>query len=404
MEQWKKNLYALWGMQFVSVLGMSMILPFIPFYIRTLGITNLNDVSLWSGITMGIGFIFSAIFSPIWGDFSDRYGRKVMIIRAVFAIAILNLLMAFARNVYDLLILRILQGCFGGFVGASAALVSTSVPQQKMGYAFGILQTSMIAGSIGGPFIGGVLADLVGYRFVFILTATFIFIGGLIVTIMVKEEKHLLSKEKGGGIIENIKSVFASKQLFVIMLVQCVIQIAVMVLQPILPLFISSFQKDVKYVATITGLVFSSTAITTLFASSFWGKKGDVLGHKKSLSVCLLGSAILMAPHFFIKNIGQLLLLRMGLGVFVAGISPSTQTMITAYIPRKKRGGMMGIANSFSMIGMAMGPLLGGFLGAKFGLRIPFLVTSALLFITFWLVYKLVKEPVNTEFIATGIE
>ena len=86
--------------------------PFIPLYIRDLGITDLADAAFWSGIIVGIGPLCGAMMGPLWGAMADRYGRKPMVLRAMLMIGLMQIAIAFVPDVYWLLGLRVIMGLF----------------------------------------------------------------------------------------------------------------------------------------------------------------------------------------------------------------------------------------------------------------------------------------------------
>src|SRR4030042_5370386 len=164
MKLWQKNLYSLWLAQLIAALGLSMIIPFLPFYLRDLGVSGKQAVKIWSGFIYSAPFMISAFMQPVWGLLGDRKGRKPMVVRAMLALALANFLMGFARSAPQLLILRFLQGSLSGFVAPSLALMASCAPEEKTGQALGTLQSSLVTGMVAGPLLGGVLAHLVGYR------------------------------------------------------------------------------------------------------------------------------------------------------------------------------------------------------------------------------------------------
>lgn len=128
METWKKNLYVVFFAEMIGITGIAFVIPFLPFYVKELGITNTEQAARWSGWLMGAPSLVMVIISPLWGILADRFGRKPMIERAMFGGAITIFLMAWATNVYQLLILRLLQGALTGTIAACTALVSASSP------------------------------------------------------------------------------------------------------------------------------------------------------------------------------------------------------------------------------------------------------------------------------------
>jgi DHA1 family multidrug resistance protein-like MFS transporter len=154
MELWRKNLYILWGTQFLAMVGMNLVVPFLPFYIRDLGVSDPDELARWSGLVFAGPFFLSFVATPLWGALGDRYGRKMMVVRALFGLALSQALIGLSQNVIQLFLFRILQGGISGFIAASLALVSTSTPRQHTGYALGLMQSSSAGGMVLGPFVG----------------------------------------------------------------------------------------------------------------------------------------------------------------------------------------------------------------------------------------------------------
>lgn len=371
-------------------------MPFMPFYIQELGVREFASVARWSGWIFGIPFLFSAFFAPIWGTIGDLYGRKPMILRAMFGVSIVITLMGFVRNVYQLFFLRALHGILGGFIGPAMALVTTSVPEERLGFSIGFLQTSMIAGGIVGPLFGGVLADMMGYRPLFRLTGLCAFLSAMAVAIWVNEERKNEGK-KGNtyGLRDNISFFFHSKELLAIASAIFVMNFGVMLVEPVLPLFISSLGVKKTILATVTGGIFASTGIVNIFATPLWGKRADRKGYKSTLIICMLGASLCYIPQAIVRSAYQLAILRIILGIFSSGVPPSTQSIIAHNVPAERRGGVYGLSNSAALLANLLGPATGGTLASVIGIRPSFLLTSLFVFSAWILVKAIVKEPLK---------
>lgn len=373
-------------------------MPFMPFYIQELGVRDFASVARWSGLIFGIPFLFSAFFAPIWGTVGDLYGRKPMILRAMFGVSIVISLMGFVRNVHQLFVLRALHGILGGFVGPAMALVTTSVPEERLGFSIGFLQTSMIAGGIVGPFFGGVLADMMGYRPLFRLTGLFAFLSAIAVVIWVKEERRNQGQSSHiYGLRDNISFFFHSKELLAIAFAIFVMNFGVMLVEPILPLFISSLGVKKSILATVTGAIFASTGIVNIFATPLWGRRADKKGYKPTLIICMLGASLCYIPQAVVRNAYQLAILRVILGVFSSGVPPSTQSIIAHNVQAERRGGIYGLTNSAALLANLLGPATGGILASAIGIRPSFLLTSFFVLVAWTLVRTIVKEPLRGE-------
>ena len=115
MDIWKKNMWICTAASFIVSIGMSQMAPIMPLYIEELGVTDADAIAMWAGIVFGCNFISLAIFSPIWGRLSDKYGRKPMMLRASAWLGLIMVGMGLAGNVWHLVILRLLQGALSGF-------------------------------------------------------------------------------------------------------------------------------------------------------------------------------------------------------------------------------------------------------------------------------------------------
>ena len=148
---WQRNLAVLWIGELIAIAGFSVTLPFLPYYVQELGVTKLEQVVFWSGLLTTAQATTMALIAPVWGSLADRYGRKIMVERAMFGGAVVIGAMGFTRNVYQLAVLRAIQGMLTGTVPAAMTLVASSTPPERRGYALGLLQMAVYLGSSVGP-------------------------------------------------------------------------------------------------------------------------------------------------------------------------------------------------------------------------------------------------------------
>jgi len=393
IESWRKNLYTLWTAEFLAALGMAFVLPFIPFYLRELGLTEAAEVKKWSGLIYAGPFLAATFTVPLWGWLGDRYGRKAMLIRALIGFAATTFLMGFAQNAPQLFILRIIQGAVSGFIAATLAIVATTTPRQHMGYAMGVLQTSLTTGGIVGPFIGGLLADQMGYRNIFFVTALFAGVATLLVVFWVRENPFSPPESRSPGFFSNFRFVFASPTLTTIFTGGMVAQAALLTIQPTLSLFVENLWETTENLSTVAGGIFAITGVASLLAAPLWGRKCDHSGYKKTLSLTLLWSGVTCLPQAIVTNIYQLFILRFVHGLFVGGILPALNTLITLNSPDAHRGGVMGIARSGLLVGHILGPILGGYFSAFFGIPLIFILAGGLLIAVTFVSGLTIKEP-----------
>jgi MFS family permease len=378
MKLWEKNLYSLWLAQLIASLGLSMIIPFLPFYLRDLGVSGTQAIKIWSGFIFSAPFMISAFMQPVWGMLGDRKGRKLMVVRAMIALSLANFLMGFARSAPQLLFLRFLQGSLSGFVAPSLALMASCAPEEKTGQALGTLQSALVTGMVGGPLLGGVLAHFVGYRPLFFGTAFFCFCGAIIVISFVKEDFVPQEKKDRSSVSQNFRYIIHTAELRVLLLLLILVQSSTVIVAPFLSLFVEYLKVSPAQVGLMTGVVFGITGIVNAAFAPYWGKKSDRIGPRKILRRSLMGITLISLPQAFVTNIYQLLILRGGLGVFFSGIIPTINTIVRRSTPQNNQGGIFGIFQSGLLIGNITGPLIGGILAAFLGLRSIFLISTGI--------------------------
>lgn len=373
----KRNLYIIWAALFVTMVGMSMVVPFLPLYIRDLGVSEQSSVERWSGLAFAGPFILSFFITPVWGMLGDKYGKKPMVVRAVIGLAVSQFLVGISQNVYQLFIFRMFQGAASGFIPASLALVSASSPKEKSGYNIGLLQMAISAGTIIGPLIGGIIADITSHRIVFFITGSVCLLSGILVIFFVKENKT--SSEKGISVFNNLKFAFNSKTLSIILISIAVTQMSLAITQPGFTLFIESLIENKSYLSTISGVLYGVTGIATAISSPLWGKVNDRKGVTRNLFVAMSAAVLALILHSFSYSYIMLIPLRILLGICIGGMIPVFYSVISNNSPDERKGGIMGVASSFTILGNMTGPLMYSFIAPFIGLRYVFLFAGFML-------------------------
>src|SRR5688572_1256499 len=185
---WGRAFGVLWISQVVAEIAFSFALPFIPLYIHSeLGVVDEAQAGLWAGAMAGAFSITMGLMGPVWGAIADRFGRKLMVQRALFGAGCAIGAMSLARTPEQLLALRVIQGSLTGVVVATTTMVSLMVPRRHLGSSLGLMHAALFAGGAVGPVIGGAFADAFGYRATFAATAVVFFTSGALVTLFVPE-------------------------------------------------------------------------------------------------------------------------------------------------------------------------------------------------------------------------
>ncbi|MCP8617342.1 MFS transporter [Salirhabdus salicampi] len=376
----RRNLIIMWIANFFIAGSMTMVLPFLSLYIETFGDFSDQYVKHWSGWVFGITFVSAIIFSPIWGRFGDKYGRKNILIISGTGLAICVFLMGFVTSVFQLFLLRFVMGIFTGFISIGQALISTETPKHLAGKVLGTLQTGNVSGALLGPLLGGVLADSIGFAKTFQLTAITLILAAFLVLYGIKESRLDAGKEKKKRYTskEVVSHILRHPMLLAVMFISIFIQIAHFSIQPILALYVSEIHGPAN-LALFSGIAFSVTGLGNLLMARSWGRIADRFGYEKILVLLLISSAIVYFPGAFVTNIWQLIILRFLLGVTIGGIIPVRTAYIRQVAPISIQGEVLGYNNSLRFLGNIIGPALGGLLSGYFGISSVFYVTSFLL-------------------------
>lgn len=381
MNRWKIDLAILWFGCFLLMSGMTMIMPFLPLYLKDMGMTDEHAIAFWAGAIFASNFITAFIFQPIWGKLSDRYGRKIMLLRSGFGMALIMVLMGFAQNAWQLLILRFLNGVISGFNPAAVSLVSAITPKERIGFAMGVLQSGTVAGTILGPLFGGVMADLFGFRPIFYLTGGLLLVATLLVLFFVREkfDRKAAARIERTSLRESFAGLRQIPQLPALFTVSFIIQFAMLSAMPVMPLYIEHLHGRTENLAFLAGLVSSITGLSNMMASPILGRLSDRIGPQRILLVSLIGAALSFLPQALATGVWQLLAARFVLGLFMGGLNPTVNAMIRTFTPDNKLSQAYGFNSSFISLGSMVGPTAGGAISGVIGMSGIFLVSAALL-------------------------
>jgi len=382
----RRTFRLVWLNNFVTAIGMMGFLPLFPLLLRDLGVRDDDAVKAWSGVLVGAAPLTAAFMGPVWGVVGDRIGRKPMMVRANLAITVFVGLMAFARTPQQLLALRLAQGVFSGFIAPSITLVSVNTPLHRQGHVTGLLATAVMAGSLVGPTLGGLAADHAGFAAVFAGCAALSALAAALVAWGVREERHPADDAPltAGGVLAALRRdllVFLQPGLLrTVVVVVFVTRFGMRLVDPVLALWVEQLGgTPPERLGTVTGSLFSATALATLVCTPLWGRFGDRRGHGRVLAACAgVGAAGYLAQGL-VGSVTPLWPLRFVSGAFLAGCQPAAFALAAQASAQERRGAVLGLAFGSQVLANAMGPAAGGALASVLGLRELFVVAATLM-------------------------
>jgi DHA1 family multidrug resistance protein-like MFS transporter len=308
--------------------------------------------------------------------------------------------MGFATAPWQLVALRVAEGTLTGTVAAATALIATSAPKPRLGYALGMVQTAVFAGAAGGPLLGGIAYDRLGPRATFWLAGAMLGSGGLIVALFARERFAPVVRspqtqlgrwqrwQTSGAFLFSVAMMTMLAAIFVI-------RLTAMGMQPVLPLFIAQLTPDSPNVATIAGIVLGTAGFTSALAAAYFGRLGDRAGHRRVLGISLVAAGVFYLPMAIVREPWQLALLQALLGVAAGGLIPSANALVAHLTPVERRGAVFGLTAALSGLGGFIGPLLGAGLATSLGFRATFIAAGTLLLALAAMVYltRTATEP-----------
>ncbi|HEU5318755.1 MAG TPA: MFS transporter, partial [Chloroflexota bacterium] len=381
---------------FISFFGFNFVMPILPLYIRYLGVTDVAQAALVSGLMLAISPLTAAFFSPLWGLVADRYGRKRMVQRSLLVMTVCCVLMGMVTTPLQLFGLRAAIGVFGGFTAMAMAYLVTVTPAAHASTALGLLQAMQVGGTVVGPLCAGFVADHFGIRASFYSGAFVVFCGFLVLTLVAQDDRLFVRKTSSGSDgqvppasekrgaqnpLAGLASLGDAARLpgfLGVMLVMFCVQVVDRSFGPVLPLYVSSLGTPPEQVASYSGLVVSLGAVGTAVSAWVVGRLGASWPIKRLLVFTLVAGTALCFPFILVRTPQQLLVTRFLLGLFAGGTLTLGYSLANLAVPEHRKGAAFGVLSSVTLLGSASSPLAMGAL-TRLDLRAVF-VTDAILY------------------------
>jgi MFS family permease len=365
---------------FMGYTGFTVVMPFLPLFIAQLGVADVGEVAVWTGLSLGVTPGLTAILSPLWGRLADRFGRKIMVERSLASFVVLMAAMALVTRAWHVLALRAVQGLFAGYGSLSVTMAAESAPRDRMPQSIGLVQTAQRLGPAIGPVIGGVMAAVVGLRGAFLVTAGFYAVALIVVFVMYNEQA---ANTAPAGAVERgpvaFRDVLAFRNFLLLMGVIFAFQFVDRSYGPVLPLYIEGL--GVSRVPLVAGVLFSIMACTGALGHHFCAR---LLTRYRLRTVIAGGSATAAVGSLALGATGNLWIMAgaaVVLGVGIGAAMTAAYTAAGAVIPAGAHGAGFGVITSASLTGMAVSPIVAGFVSGA-SIRIVF-VADALLMAAF---------------------
>lgn len=344
----RRNLAGVTITQFGSAFSLNFVNIFLPFYIFKVSPYSPRETLLWVGAIVGLTGVFTAIASPVWGSLTHRYSPKMLYMRGMFTHALMFFFMAFTTNLHLLLVLRIVQGIFGGVSTAGMILISSGYEKEKQASNMGIFQGALTLGPLLGPPVGTFAAAILGYRNGFLAATAFLLASFIFAQIYVSDIPPLPKPAKKTG-----QRAF-DRPIIVAWIVCFVVQIQLSFLPSVLPNVLKEFSMDEQSALKFAGVVVMLYTATAALGQFVWSKLARRFGVLRMITFLLIMSIALQALLALTRGVSDFTAARMIQTGFAAAAIP----LIISLFLDNPSGGTVGLINASRFTGMAVGPML----------------------------------------------
>lgn len=377
-RQSRRNIFAVAAAGCIGFTGFTLVMPFLPLYIAELGTTDLREIAMWTGLTLGATPAVTAISAPFWGRIGDRYGSKILVIRSLVAFILTKAAMGLVTAPWQLFALRALLGLFAGYGALTISMAAESAPRDRMAQAIGMVQTGHRLGPAVGPVIGGLLAPIVGLRNAFFVASAFYVLALVAVVVFYKEPREGAAPRKVRGGRAVLTHLFRLPGFLLALVVIFGLQTVDRSFGPVLPLYVAQAGVAVARIPIVTGILFSLGAISAACGHHLAGR---LMQRRPARTVIVSGTLlaaaavaiIIVAPSLWFVGASMLLF-----GVSVGVATTTIYAVAGSSLPPDAHATGFGVMTTASLLGLAVSPVIAGFIGGT-GLRVVFMADVVLL-------------------------
>ena len=375
-----KKLLVLIVTAFVDMVGLLMVIPLMPYFARKLGAGSLAVTILVVSFTAA-----QLLSAPLWGRFSDKYGRRPALLVGLGAAAIAYVVFAFANSIWLLLLSRIVQGAGGGTVGVIQAYVADSTEPQSRAKALGWLSAATNLGVALGPPLGSA-ALLMGHFGPGVVAAGLCLVNMGFAWKYLRESRDMedarVATRKKGASREAIARVIthAKEPGPRLIWIYAIAMGSFSAVTAILPLFLADQfgigEHRVWIFFTYIGI------ISVITRAGFLGRAVERFGEARLSRIGLVMLALGLASYPFVHNYVLLAITIALVPLGTAFTFPCVTSLLSRVIPSSERGLYMGVQQTYGGLSRVIIPLWAGYSYDHFGRQVPFLTSASLVLLT----------------------
>lgn len=336
---WQRNVWALSLIVFTAFVGFQFFSPFLPLYVKELGVTDPAEIAVWSGVLMAVTPGLAGLLGPLWGRLADRVGRKLMMVRSLAGFIVTIAAMGLVTSVPQLLVARLVQGIFAGFSVMAMALASVSCPRDKVPVAVGRVQSAQLLSAAVGPAAGGYVASHFGIRYAFFVTAGLCAVSLIGLMVLFKEERPGEATQRPAPL--HFREVFRLPHFAMVLGLLLIAQFIDRGLALLVPLKVAHL-PGVERIAAVSGIIISVSAVCGTISASLAGRLAQTWPIGRLLLISCLIGGVPCALMAWTNSWVWLLVLRCLVGFTLGGALTLAYSLGGHLAPSDNRGAAFG--------------------------------------------------------------
>jgi MFS transporter, DHA1 family, tetracycline resistance protein len=361
---------------FIDLLGFGIIIPLLPFYAESFGA---------SALTIGLlGTSFSLmqfLFSPIWGRWSDRIGRKPIIMLGLMGSCVSYLVLALSTSLTLLFVARIIGGIAGANIPAAQAYIADVTTPENRAKGMGMIGAAFGLGFIFGPAIGGVLSRVSPETPMWFASALCL-ANFIAAWFLLPESRAVDSTSKTLGRLDAFRHAMRRPTLLLLLSLYFIVTLAFSGFETTFALF---SEAKFGFTTSTIGFVFAFIGVVLATVQGVLvGRVVKVVGERRLIPMAILAIAIGIGLIPFVWSIPTLLGALAVLAVGMGFNNPSLTSMVSKLADPDDQGGILGLASSIASLGRVVGPAWGGYLYDAHGTTTPYVSAAALMMVAFF--------------------
>lgn len=367
---WRRNLHVVTAAVFVVYTGFAFVIPFLPLYVRELGVGE-RDAVLWAGVLIGIAPLLAGLAAPFWGRLADHYGARPMALVALGSYAVLMAATPLCVTPWQFLIARATLGLCGGIGPLGLAMATAGAPPGETGRGVGAVQAAQILSAAAGPLAGGLLAEALGMRVTFLAAATLCATAFVLVLVLYRDQNARTAKRASW------KEALSLPGLAPVLAALFLVNFIGRSFTPVLPAYLATLGVPAVRLPSAAGLLVSAYSVAAALSATGLGRASRKVAPKRLLVGTLVGGALTVVPMAVVGSYGPFLALAVTLGLAAGGSLTLCYTLGGLLVPEGRRATVFGLLSMAALVGGSVSPSAAGLL-ARVDLRAIFWADAAL--------------------------